>query len=209
MIISVAHIPSFTIFIDHHPDLQLEPSPMKRKTAQLELLKKEKLAFGGDLMTTRQGRRGSRPLATRNSMHLVLRSSQARGAWSFARPNHKKKIDQIVRRFSQKYGVRVLSLANVGNHLHFHIQLTNLLTYKPFIRAITAAIAMAVTGYSRWKKRPVGEKSFWDRRPFTRVIAGGRRAFLAVRDYVRINKLEGFGFQRAVAAIIVREESTA
>lgn len=178
---------------------------MKRKAAQLELLKKEKLAFGGDLMTTRKGRQGSRPLTTRNSMHLVLRSTKAKGSWSFARPHNQKKIDQIVRKFSQKYGVRILSLANVGNHLHFHLQLTNLHTYKPFIRAVTAAIAIGVTGFSRWKKRPASEKTFWDRRPFTRVIADGRRAFLAVRDYVRINQLEGFGFQREVARIILKE----
>lgn len=179
---------------------------MKRKPAQLNLLKKENLSFGGDLMTTRKGRMGVRPLATRNSMHLVLRSTKAKGTWSFTRPQHRKNIEKIVSRFSRKYGVRVLALANVGNHLHFHIQLTSLLTYKPFIRAVTAAIAMAVTGYSRWNKRPTDENGFWDRRPFTRVIAGGRRAFLSLRDYIHINRLEGFGFRREIAEYIVREE---
>ena len=124
-----------------------------------------------------------------------------------ARPNHRKKIDQITRKFAQKYGVRVLSLANVGNHLHFHIQLTNLFTYKPFMRAMSGSIAMAITGVNRWTKVNDGRKlRFWDYRPFSRVIAGGLKAFLAVKDYVQINKLEGFGFKREVAQIIVREK---
>lgn len=159
-------------------------------------------------MTTRAGRKGSRPLATKNTMHFVLRSSKAKGIWSMARPNNRKKIDRITRKFAQKYGVRILSLANVGNHLHFHVQLTNLFTYKAFIRAISGAIAIAVTGQNRWTKVNDGPKlKFWDYRPFSRVIAGGRRAFLAVKDYLQINQLEGFGFKRDVAQIIVREES--
>lgn len=183
---------------------------MKRKNVQLSMLSNQKMSFGGELMRTRSGRQGCRPLDTRNTMHVVLRSSKAKGNWSMARPNNRKKIDQIVRKFSQKYGVRVLSLANVGNHLHFHIRLTSLFTYRPFMRAVSGAIAMAVTGQNRWTKVNDGTKlRFWDYRPFSRVVTGGFKAFLSIRDYVKINKLEGFGFKREVAEIIVREESSA
>ncbi len=137
-------------------------------------------------------------------MHLVLRSSKAKGDWSFRRPANKLKIRQIVTKFSEKYGIKILSLANVGNHLHFHIKLSNRYTYKCFIRAITAAIAMAVSGTSRWnplKKEP--KDRFWDYRPFTRVIIGFR-AFLNLRDYIEINELEGFGFQRPQAKFFLK-----
>src|SRR4051812_1508681 len=101
-------------------------------------------------------------------MHLVLRSTKAKGEWSFKRAANEKKIQAILQRFSARYGVRVLSLANVGNHLHFQIRLTNRHTYRPFIRAITSAIAMAVTGASRWKPLKKEPKDrFWDYRPFT------------------------------------------
>lgn len=185
---------------------------MPRKNVQLSLLSNQKKSFGGELMKTRRGRVGSRPLTTRNTMHLVLRSSKARGEWSMVKPKNRRAIGEIANRFSKKYGIRILSLANVGNHLHFHIQLTNLFTYTPFIRAVTAAIAMAVTGRNRWtidESQDSEKLRFWDYRPFTRVIAGGFKAFLTVRDYVKINKLEGFGFKREVAEIIVREESSA
>lgn len=177
----------------------------EQKAKQLRLLKTQESSYGGELLKKREGRAHGRPLSTTNTMHLVLRSSRAAGDWSFRRPKNEKKIREIVLRFSRKYGVRVLNLANVGNHLHFHIRLGNRYTYKPFIRAVTAAIMMAVTGYSKWNKRPADER-FWDYRPFTRIIANGLRAFLSLNDYIRINQLEGFGFRREVARIIVADE---
>ena len=155
---------------------------------QLNLLKGQKLAYGGELLKTRAGRSGPRPLATRHSMHLVMRSSQAVGPLAFWTKENKRKIKEIVAKFSSKYGVQILSLANVGNHLHFHIKLGNRHTYKAFIRATSSAIAMAVTGKSRWKK--VASK-FWDYRPFTRVVVGFK-AFLGLKEYIRINQLEGY-----------------
>lgn len=174
------------------------------KSRQTNLIRKMTSAYGGSLMTKRKGRVGGRPLATRHSMHLVLRSTKAKGEMSFRRTKNSKAIGAIVGKFSRKYGVQVLSLANVGNHLHFHIKLGNRYAYKPFIRAVTSAIAMAVTGVSRWK--PGEGSKFWDYRPFTRVIDGGLKAFLSVRDYVRINQLEGAGFVREVARIVVGDE---
>jgi REP element-mobilizing transposase RayT len=166
---------------------------------QTKLLKNQKSAYGGELLKTRKGRAHGRPLDTRNSMHLVLRSSKASGEWSFRFRNNPTKIKSIVSKFAEKYGVKVLSLANVGNHLHFQIKLSNRHAYKPFIRAITASIAMAVTNASRWN--PSKEK-FWDYRPFTRVIQSFK-AFLNLRDYIQINQLEGFGHKRDQARMIL------
>jgi REP element-mobilizing transposase RayT len=128
-------------------------------------------------------------------MHFVLRSTQAKGNWSFTR--HRNKINRILEDFAVRHGVILKSFANVGNHLHLHIQLTHRLAYKPFIRAITSAIMMAVTGASRWKKVALPKK-FWDRRPFSR-IAIGLHAALRLQDYVRINQLEGWGLCRVSA----------
>jgi len=125
---------------------------MKRKDPQLSLLEKKPLAYGGDLLKTRKGRRGGRPLETKSTIHLVLRSTKAKGDWSFKKPKNERAIQNIVKKFAHKYQIKVISLANVGNHLHFHIKLNKLWTYKPFIRAITSAIAMAVTGTNRWTK---------------------------------------------------------
>jgi REP element-mobilizing transposase RayT len=202
------------------------------KPEQFALLKREKSEYGGELMKTRKGRAHGRPLSTRESMHLTLRSTKARGDWSFRRGANPAKIDAIIKKFTAKYGVRVISKSNDGNHLHLHVRLANRQSYKPFIRAVTAAIAMAVTGACRWRTKAkimgerksstpctkvrsvvknvatdesasVSDMKFWDYRPFTRIVQG-LRDFLALEDYIRINQLEGAGRKREDAEMIVK-----
>jgi REP element-mobilizing transposase RayT len=185
------------------PEIILKTSKAS-KSKQLKLFKGSKSEYGGRIANTRAGRAGPRPLDTRNTMHLVLKSSKAKGDWSFLRPKNKARVQSILKRFSKKYGVRVLSAANVGNHLHLHIKLANRFGYTPFIRAVTAAIAMAVTGRSRWSKTPRQKEKFWDLRPFTRAIVG-LRGFFGIEDYVAINRLEGSGVSREVARMIVED----
>jgi hypothetical protein len=185
--------------LDAKIDFKTKPEYTIVHMKQLKLLRSENKAYGGELLKTRKGRTGPRPLDTKNTMHLVLRSSKAKGDWSFRK--HANKIDQIVARFSTKYGIRIISAANVGNHMHLQMKLANRFTYKPFIRAITGSIAMAVTGTSRWKKA-LGK--FWDYRPFTRVVQSFR-GFLKLRDYIRINQLEGFGYTKDQARFMMAE----
>ena len=173
------------------------------KSRQLKLLADQPKAFGGELLKTRKGRSQPRPLSTRESMHLVLRSSKAKGAWAFNKGSNSGQIEKIVLKFAGKYGVKIYSLANVGNHLHFHIKLSNRHLYRPFIRAITAAIAMKVTGASRWKKlKSTARDRFWDYRPYTRVVRSWR-AFLSLKDYIRVNSWEGWGSSRQGARFLV------
>lgn len=180
---------------------------IKRKERQLALLKAPSLSYGGILLRTRRGRSYGRPLATRTSIHLVLRSSKATGSWSFRQPKNKKAILRILKKFAQKYSVKIQSMANVGNHLHIHLQLMRRDGYRPFIRAITGAIAMAVTGASRWRTpdRASGASTqgrrqlkFWDYRPFTRIVQGFR-AVQWLRDYIQINFWESQGLSRPEA----------
>jgi REP element-mobilizing transposase RayT len=173
------------------------------KSKQLKLLASQPSAYGGTLLKTRKGRANGRPLAVKHSMHLVLRSSKATGAWSFRRASNRKRIEAILAKFGGRYAVKILSMANVGNHLHLQIQLTSRFTFKPFIRAVTAAIAMAITGRNRWTAGKTARIKFWDYRPYTRVVIGFK-ALLGLRDYIRINELEGFGYRRGEAEFLVR-----
>ncbi len=157
------------------------------------------------LFRTRYGRRrGGRPLTLRNqgTVHLVLRSSLARGAWSLRR--HGPVVDAILRRFAAKYTVRIHTYANAGNHLHLHLSISSRANYKAFIRAITGAIAMAVTKASRWRNALKGRR-FWDLRPFTRLVTT-RAAFERVQDYVTVNFWEGAGLSRPEARLAVSLE---
>lgn len=184
------------------------------------MLKFAKSAYGGSLRKTRAGRAGARPLSTRESMHLVLRSSRAKGDWSFLRPRNSIRVKAIIEKFAFIYGVQILSLVNVGNHLHLHIRLGNRFGYAPFIRAISGAIVVAVCGHARWSKKmslgthgeargvaalaagdvgaALAAGRFWDHRPFTRVVVGFQAARRMV-DYLRINEMEGWGFSKTEA----------
>ena len=109
-------------------------------------------------------------------------------------------IAHLLDKYATKYGVEVLAFANVGNHLHLHCKLGNRFAYPAFIRALTGAIALAVTGANKFKKLA---KRFWDRRPFTRIVRG-RAAYRRVQDYVGINLLQGAGWAREQAEFVVR-----
>lgn len=171
---------------------------------QLKLLKNDRTEYGGDLLKTRKGRSRPRPIDTENTMHLVLRSSKAVGDWSFTKKRNKAKVQEIIDRFSKKYVVRILLVAIVGNHIHLQIKLANRFTFKPFIRAITSAIAMAITGASRWNPLKI---KFWDCRPYTRIVIG-YGAVLALKNYIQINQLEGLGHTRDQAKFLQHERNS-
>ena len=74
---------------------------------QMHFFKTIRSDYGVSLMTTRKGRSGPRPISTKHAMHLVLRSSQATGAFSFKR--HRITVQTILYKFAKKYGIKVQS----------------------------------------------------------------------------------------------------
>jgi hypothetical protein len=69
-------------------------------------------------------------------------------------------------------------------------------TYSGPIRALTGAIALAITGCSRWTKGI--PTPFWDRRPFTRLVRSVKEWEIFDR-YLDLNDLEGEGYPRVAA----------
>lgn len=170
-------------------------------------------AYGGILRRSRRGRKGPRFVTSRNSMHIVLRSSRANGEWSFTRKENKSKIQKIIENFSAKYAVHVHSYGIVDDHIHLHVSLTDKELYKAFIRAITSSIAMAISKVSRWNKNALNpsrwdeiqRKAFWDHRPFTRIVYGAYQ-FLTLKKYIEINQIEGLGFSKKTARWIFKNK---
>ena len=164
---------------------------MKRKQAQLSfenLDKKGSDAFGGTLMKKAKGRT-FRPLESKRPIHLVMRSSVAKSDWSMRYISNKSKIDGLVQKIARRYSVRLLEYSNNGNHLHLLIRISNRRAYQSFIRVLTAAIALKITGASKIKKL---KRRFWDFRPFSRIVRG-YRGYKIARDYVVLNALEAMG----------------
>jgi len=148
---------------------------------------KRKDIFGG---ATRAGKRKSqRPVVTKRPMHLVLKSSLARGRYSLLHKNNSKFISGLVASLSSRWSVRIFEFSNNGNHLHLLIQARDRKGFRGFVRGLSAMTVRHVTGCE--KGRPFG-KTFWDSIPFTRIVAWGR-SFLLAKNYVIQNQMEAAG----------------
>ena len=154
---------------------------------------------GGDLAKGK--RKTQRPFDPKQALHVVLRSSKARGQHSMLRPQHCNLIRDLMGRIKLRWGISVYRYANVGNHLHLLIRAKNRSDWQGFIREFAGGIAMIVTGarkshaLSRSRSADVpdsAKRAFWDHVVFTRIVKFGRD-FKNVADYVLKNLWEGAG----------------
>lgn len=135
---------------------------------------------------TKGRRKTIRPLDRKKPLHLVLKSSAAKGSLSFLGAKNRLFVERTIRDTAKKFGVTVHSFQNVGNHLHAIVKFTKREGFQNFLRTATALIARAVTGARRGK--PFGRR-FWDALAFTRVI-NGRRDLAQTEAYLAKNELE-------------------
>ncbi len=159
-------------------------------------------AYGGDLRKKALNR-GARPLVFRSgSMHITLRSTKAKGTASFQDSQKRNKVKSFVYDFSAKKGVKILSFANIGNHLHLHVKLQNAYLYKAWIRGLSSGLAMISMGLKGLRQLKDQKQKFWDQRPFSRLIQSFRH-FLKTKSYVEVNVLEGMGIPRIEAELLI------
>ena len=168
---------------------------MSHRSPQLKFKDKRlsnQLSFGGSLMTKAKNRH-ARPVSSKDPMHLVLRSTKAKGAHSFGNRNAGK-VRTIVNAHCKRYGVKLIEYSNNFNHLHMLVKFSSRAAYLRFIRSITGHLALAVSGANKKKSLQTifGAKGFWDFRPFTRVIRSWRGYRIAL-DYLTLNQLEAEG----------------
>ena len=156
------------------------------KQFSFQNIKPERSQHGGSLKNPQKRKR---PLGFRSRNHFVLRSSKAKGSWSFRR--HKFEIAEVLKKFARKHHVGLVSYANVGNHIHLQLEIPSRNQYRKFVRAICSAIMIQVTGYSRWKPSPKGFR-FWDGRPFSRIVSSWQEARILDR-YFNKNRWQALG----------------
>jgi REP element-mobilizing transposase RayT len=139
---------------------------------------------GGEI---RRGRRKlARPFDSRRPIHVVLRSSVAKGRWSLRRPDTTRQVFNAMQRLARRFGVRVYEFANATNHLHMLIRAKCRHALQGFLRAFAGIAARIVTGAQ--KGRPIGK--FWDWLAYSRIVEWGRD-FFGAWAYVFQNELEG------------------
>ncbi len=145
-------------------------------------------SFGGSLL--KGNPRDARPISTKRPIHLVMRSSLARGRRSFLSPAIAQRIQRLVYRLARNRGITIYRFANSGNHLHIIARTPSRESYRGYVRALSGIIARITLGVERGKSKGL---RFWDARPFTRIIEWGREYKIASK-YVTQNLLEALGF---------------
>ena len=159
---------------------------------QASFLPTIRLKHGGDV---RDGKRKTaRPFSHKDAMHLVLRSSRARGKWSLLTRQNAKRVESLLHDCAKRYRIRVYRFVNVGNHLHILIKsgagahLEAKRNFQGFAREFAGAVAFQVTG----AKKTDAKGHFWDRTFFSRILSWGRE-FKRVTEYFTKNFLESQG----------------
>ncbi len=145
------------------------------------------LDHGGDIGKGR--RKLARPFDPKRPLHVVLRSTRARGQWSLLRPRHADHVESVIKKTAETYGIKVYRFVNVGNHLHLIIQTRKKTQLQAFLRVASGQIAMLIT--KARKGSAVGR--FWDKLAYSRVISWGRE-FEALLKYLVANLFEAQGF---------------
>jgi REP element-mobilizing transposase RayT len=177
---------------------------------------KHSLNYGGILRRKKLGR-SLRPLSTKEPIHLVLKTQRCTLRTGTLRsPYGRAIIDIIIKKYAQRFFVKIDQYSIQGDHIHFLIRAPRRSRYQYFFRVIAGQIAQqflasgllkAMTGAPLNHKiaaKDQGEPGFrngesstglWMYRPFTRVVRG-YRAYRIVRDYIQLNECEAKGVIR-------------
>lgn len=152
--------------------------------------RKNKGCFGGHIYAGNA--KSKRPFLSNMALHLVLRSTHAKGQRSMLRDYNRNKIKWLIRNQALRFGVKLYRFSNNGNHLHLLVKPSqNRKEFQAFLRVISGVIARHVLKAERGKAKGL---KFWDARPFSRIVAWGK-AFDRCALYIEKNILEALGFE--------------
>jgi len=147
-----------------------------------------RFCYGGELRKSRQGR-GMRPLSTRDPLHLVLKVRPGELKKGLRDPETHTLVHRLLKKYSKKFFIKVEQFSVNSDHIHLLVRCSKRSFFHNFFRVFAGQIAQQATHTFSTKKEG---KSFWKARPWSRVIKG-YKAYLQVRDYVKLNVLEASG----------------
>jgi len=159
----------------------LAPGKEKSKlTAKLQ----PRLTHGG--RESKGKRKTTRPFTPKTSLHIVLKSKRASGAWSMKHRKNQSRITSMVYVYASRFRVHVYRFANVGDHLHLLVKASDRKDLADYLRVLAGRVAVTVSGAKKYVKR-IGK--FWDHLCWSRLVKWGKE-FHLVQKYVFENELE-------------------
>lgn len=142
-------------------------------------------------------RRSRRPVHTKNSLHIVLRSDLAKGPRSLLK--HSQLVRRVTLKASKRFGVQVYEKAICGNHIHLLIRGKSKIGVQNFFRVLAGHIAQEILRLFPLTDKERGgapkrgcrknRRVFWSGLLFSRIVGWGGD-FAAVSKYVIQNTLE-------------------
>lgn len=171
----------------------------RMKSIQLSMfpniMPKYQVDHGGDI---RKGRRKlTRPFSAKHAIHVVFRSTRARGHWSLLTRKNEALIKKLLARCATRHHIKVYRFVNVGNHLHLLVKTRSnqyflgRAHFARFLREFGGAVAISVTG----AKKAAPKGGFWEKRVYSRIVSWGRE-YDRLKEYFVKNLFESTGFKR-------------
>jgi len=133
-------------------------------------------------------RKKQRPISVKKSMHLVMKSSRAKGSYSLRAIHNKGKVEELVWRYARRFHIKIYRFTVNFNHIHFVLRAKRREHLQNFLRTTAGLIACHILKAKKGTKRG----KFWDLLVFSRIVEWGK-AFRIVMAYVLQNELEASG----------------
>ena len=169
-------------------NLSANQSSKRTKQLGFDILNTPSKKYFGCAHLNKSHAKTKRPITTKLPMHLVLRSSIAKGSLSFLKKD--KLIYTVIASQAKRHGVRLYNYANGGNHIHLLVLPSSRQAFINFTRAISGLVARLILGAERGCAKGI---KFWDQRPFSDIVNWGKH-FNRVTSYLNQNVLEAYGF---------------
>ena len=165
----------------------------RSKQSDLFLSKNRKLdsRFGGSDLTSNP--KTARPISTKDTMHVVLKSVQARGPYSFLR--YEQSLLKLLHKLALSMNVTLHDVVVMTNHIHLSLKVNSRRAFQNYLRAASGLIARKVLGAQ--KHKPSLLRKFFSGRPFSRIVNSGRKSWRALTEYFELNRLEKCGFSKS------------
>ena len=124
-----------------------------------------KSSFGGSELNSNP--KTARPISTKDLMHVVLKSDQAKADYRFLR--FERELLALIRSVAIKLNVEVYDVVVMSNHIHLALRARSRRGFQSYLRALVGLIARKILGAQ--KNNPSVLKRFFTGRPFSRIVA--------------------------------------
>lgn len=155
-----------------------------RKNTKLWWIVKQSV-YGGSL----NYRKVRRPFDSKKLTHAVFK---AKLSSSLRFTKFEPRVRQILKGSAGRYGIRIRSIAVQSDHIHILFYTSSVEAQIRFLRFFSAELGRRYARLRRSLRYAL--RPLWVARPFTRLVAWGRKSLRTAQDYIRRNRLEALGF---------------